>query len=463
MKHFRKTKNRRMKSVEIELSEWVKFNEKQENIPVQEKKEIPERRTANARARKELAGGQGRYSDTAEQMSPKPEETMKKRERKKLREEEERADRIAAEYLEESLRKDHAWETKKVYVLNRKERMEELGQEMEQLKREYRVLAEYHNDIDLLENLPDEGTAKVRETAAVIMRLQRDRKAFQEDTTLLEDGKYMQMSHYTEDMPDVIRKLTADEMYVSKLKNEIDHLEGEKSEQQFESRDVEENQGKMKKLAVACMFALLALFAVFIVLQLEYEADTQIPALLSGIAFAAVTLGVFIRYFNNVNRAKTAEHKLNKIISRQNKAKMKYVNAKNGVDYVYHKYNVHSASELLFQWEQFIMTKNAKENYQRSGNELSYYESRLQRQLEQYRIQDPGIWMSQTEYLADAGEMKKLRGELETKIEQARQKIDACNKAIQKAKDDISLLAIKNPEYAEAIRQLMDDGEEEDL
>lgn len=525
MKQFRKTKNRRMKSVEIELSEWVKFNEKQENIPAkEEKRELSKRRvsgtgrqrmgvqdagadienelvflqTASKRAEHTFEDAAEEIKERKEIKEPKRERTVrirkdlagtheepqeivqeedavlpvKKRERrnvrarqergkeereKKVREKEEREKKEAEEYLEESLRRDHAWETKKDYVLSRKERMETLRQDMEQMKREYRVLAEYHNDIDLLENLPDGGTAKIRDTATVIMRLQKDRKSFQEDKTLLDDGKYMQMSHYTEDMPDVIKKLTSDEMYVSRLKNEIDNLEGEKSEQQFESQDVEQNQGKMKKVAVACMFALLTLFALFIVLQLEFEADTQIAVLLCGILFAALTLGVFIRYFNNVNRAKTAEHKLNKIIVRQNKAKIKYVNAKNGVDYVYKKYNVHSASELLFQWEQFIMTKNARENYQRSGNELSYYEDRLQRQLEQYRIQDPGIWLTQTQYLADEAEMKKLRDELEGKIEQARQKIDTCHKAIQKAKDDVSLLAIKNPDYAEAIRQLMDE------
>lgn len=503
MKQFRKTKNRRMKSVEIELSDWVKFNEKQENIPVQEKRELSKRRVSGAgrerikeqaagtdnnaelekeliflqtarkehmfepkpvqepkkertvRVRKDLAGANGNPSESGPE-SEKPAAPMKKRERRKSRKKEEQEERFSEEYLEESLRRDHAWETKKEYVINRRERMETLKQDMEQMKREYRVLAEYHNDMDLLESLPDDASAKIRDTATVIMRLQRDRKSFQDDKTLLDDGKYMQMSHYTEDMPDVIRRLTSDEMYVSRLKNEIDQLEGEKSEQQFESRDVEENQGRMKKVAVACMFALFALFAVFIVMQLEFEADTQIAVLLCGIAFAAATLGVFIRYFNNVNRAKTAEHRLNKIIARQNKAKIKYVNAKNGVDYVYKKYNVHSAGELLFQWEQFIMTKNARENYQRSGNELSYYEDRLQRLMEQYRIQDPGIWLTQTQYLAEAGEMKKLRGELEEKIEQSRQKIDTCHKAIQKAKDDVSLLAIRNPEYSEAIRILMD-------
>ncbi len=429
MKHFRKSKPKKMKSVEIELSQWVKFNEKQENEEIRVQK------------KKESSG------------------VMKKRERLKAARDQ-RLEKTADSMLDESLKSDSAWETKKEYALGRREKILTTNEEMEQLKKEYRVLAEYHNDINLLKELPDKGAARIKETSTIIVRLQNDRKAFQGDMTKLDDGKYMQMSQYTEDMPDVIKKLTAEEMYVSRLKSEIDRMEGEKGEQHYESKTVEENQDKMKKLSIVCMFSLLILFSLLLVLQLEFEADTQIFTLLCGIAFAMMTLGVFIRYFNNLNRAKTAEHQLNKIIRKQNKVKIKYVNAKNGVDYVYRKYNVHSASELLFQWEQFILTKNARENYQRSGNELTYYGQRLQRLLEEYRIQDSGIWLSQVEYLANPEEMDKLKSELEGKIEEAKKKIENCRKVIQKAKDDISLLAIRNPDYADAIRELTEDVKE---
>lgn len=430
MKRFRKTKSRKMKSVEIELSEWVKFNEKEDSEEIRVQK------------RKEASNG------------------MKKRERLKAARDE-RLEKTADGLLNDDLKRDSAWETKKEYALQRKEKMQMASEEMEQLKKEYRVLAEYHNDINLLKELPEKGFERIKENATIILRLQNDRKAFQEDMTKLDDGRYMQMTEYTEDMPDVIKRLTADELYVSKLKSEIDRMEGEKGEQHYESKSAEESQDKMKKLSIVCMFSLFVLLALLIVLQLQFGADTEIFALLCGIAFAMVTLGVFIRYFNNVNRAKSAEHKLNKIISKQNKVKMKYVNAKNGVDYVYRKYGVHSASELLFQWEQFILTKNARENYQRSGNELSYYSRRLVKALEQFRVADAGIWLNQIEYLASEKELDKLKEELEDKIEQSKRKIENCRKVIQKAKDDISLLAIRNPEYAEAIKELTEDKNDE--
>lgn len=427
MKRFRKSKSRKMKSVEIELAQWVKFNEKSEEEEIKVKNN-----------------------------KTKSESGMKKRKKQREDKVEEQAAQIAEAYLHEDLRRDGAWATKKDYVLGRKEKIIAAAEEMEQLKKEYRVLAEYHNDINLLQELPENGTAKVRETARVIVRLKGDRKAFQDDMIKLDDAKYLQMSQYTEEMPDVIKRLTSDEMYVSGLKSEIDRLEGDKGEQHYESQSVEENQDKMKKLSVFCMFSLLVLFAVLVVLQMQFEADTQIFVLLCGIAFAAVTLWVFVRYFNNVNRAKTVEYQLNKIIKKQNKAKLKYVNAKNGVDYVYRKYGVHSASELLFQWEQFILTKNARENYQRSGNELTYYEQRLQKQLEQYRVQDTAMWVGQAEHLADEGKLLELKKELEAKIEESKKKIENCRKVMAKAKDDISLLAIRNPEYAEAIKELTD-------
>lgn len=431
MRRFRKTKPRKMKSVEIELSKWVKYNEKTEQD------EIPVRKETSAAMQRRQKAKERRQNDDSVQQ--------------------------AEQLLDESLKHDSAWETKKDYVLKRKERIYEASEEMGRIKREYRVLAEYHNDINRLQELPKDAAAKVKDTANVILRLQNDRQSFREDKALLDDAKYIQFSQYTQEMPDVIKKLTADELYLSKQKSEIDRLEGEKGEQQYERQDVEKSQDKMKKVSIFCMFFLLVLFSVLVVLQLQFEADTQVAALLCGIAFIAVTLMVFIRYFNNVSRAKKAGQSLNHIINRQNAAKLKYVNAKNGVDYVYRKYGVHSASELLFQWEQFIMTKNAKENFQRAGNELQYYEERLVRQLEQYRMQDASIWLGQIEYLVDEKQMSQLKKELEEKIEQSKLKIENCRKVMIKLKDEISLLAIKNPAYAEAIRELTDLKEIEEL
>lgn len=436
VKRFRKSKNRKMKSKEIELSEWRKFNEKIE----QEAVTLTEWKETNSDSGKGMVKREKRV--------PKPAQPAER-------------PRPAESRLNNSLKRDGAWETRKQYVLARKERMTAASREMEQYKKEYRVLAEYHNDITMLQELPADAKKRIQETATIVLRLQNDRKAFQDDSTRMDERKFQQMSQYTEDMPDVIKRLTSDEMYMTRLKTEIDHLEGEKGEQQYETKEAETNQGKMKKVSIICMFLLLGLFAAMIVMQLEFRLDVQVFLLLCGIAFAAVTLGVFIRFFNNLNRVKVAEHRLNKIISKQNKVKIKYVNAKNGVDFVYRKYQVHSASELLFQWEQFLVTKAAKENYQRSGDELIYYEDRLEQLLEQYRIQDPPIWMGQMECLADETKLKELKIEIESKIELARRQIEGCQKTKEKAKDEVSLLAIRHPEYADAIRELIEDGEED--
>lgn len=478
MKRFRKTKPRRMKSVEIELSQWVKFNEKseEEKIPVSNQIYREEPVEKSVKKDREEPAKKSVKKDREEPVEKsvkkdkeQPSAGVKKRVRtakkgtssRKIKKRELEEERFAEEFAVETNRRSTAWEAKKDYALSRAERIKSAAEEMELLKQEYRILAEYHNDINLLKDLPEDGMKRIRDNANVIIRLQNDRKAYQDDMTRLDDGKYEQMSMYTEDMPDVIRKLTSDELYVAKLKSEIDRLEGEKGEQQYESKDVVENQGKMKSLTIFFICALLALFGGLLVLQLEFEKDTQVFALISAIVFVIMAIAVFVRHFNNVNRAKRAEHQLNKIIKQQNKIKIQYVNAKNGVDYVYKKYKIHSASELLFQWEQFMVTKNSRENYKRSGNELQYYITRLQKTLEEYRIQDAGIWMNQVEFLADGNKMKQLQIELEGKIEQAKIKIENCRKVMNKAKDDISLLAIRNPEHADAIKELIDTLEDD--
>ena len=460
MNHYRKKRNRKMKSVEIELSEWVKFNEKNSqeaaNIKQQQK---PAEELEFLQPQKEETLTEPPQKHSNEEAAPKviqKRKTSQKQAAQKQPKPKPKPQRSQAQqnYDRAAKQRDSVWETKKEYALVRKEKILEVADQLEQLKKEYKVLAEYHNEINLLEDLPDNGTAKLRETAGMIQKLQEDRKAFHEDLTRLDEGIYLRMNKYTEDMPNVIRKLTEDELYVSKLKAEIDRLEGEKSEQQFEGRAVEKSQGNMKTLSIVCIFTLFFLFSLLIVLQLQFGANMQVATLVCGILFAAVTLGVFIQYFNNVNLAKRTEYQLNKIIKEQNNHKLKYVNAKNGVDYVYQKYNVHSASELLFQWEQFMAMKNARENLQHAENEITYYTDRLQKQLEQYPIQEPEMWLGQIDCLADEEQMNVLKTELKGKIQQSRKKIEGCRKLIQKTRDEISLLAIRNPEYAERIKEI---------
>lgn len=340
------------------------------------------------------------------------------------------------------------------YVLKQKEQMVKAMEDMDVLKQRYHSVTDCLTDMQLIEGLPEDTAREIKQTANVILHLKKERKNFQEDKTKLNDSAYLRMEKNQETMPMTIRKLSDDEVYVSKIKTEIDRLEGEKATFQYERSQVKESHKKNFRIAIAALSVFVILFFLLIALQLLFDTDTQMGVVITGICAVIVTTEVLAKYYNNTYIAQKTEHGLNKVIDKQNKRKAKYINAVKGIEFIYAKYKVHSASELLFQWEQFLVTKSARENYKRAGTEIQYNEERLLRLLKEYQVKDAEIWLEQTEYLADEKEMEFAKAELIRKREDVREEIERKKKDLQRIKDDISLLAIKYPEYAEEITNL---------
>lgn len=395
MRYFRKNKKYKVKSLELELNQLAKLN-KEENI-----------RVMNNREGKRPA-------------------------RSQIKNKEERTD----------------------YVLNLKGQILNTIEDRDCLKQKYRSFTDCLTDIQLVEGLPENASREIRQTANVILHLKKERQNFQEDNTKLSDTAFLKMEKNQETMPKIIRKLSDDEVYASKLKMEIDRLEGDKGALQYERSEVKESHRKNFKLSIAALAVFVALFLFLVALRLLLEIDTEIGVVLTGICATIVTMSVLVRYYNNSYSAQKTEQGLNKVIDKQNKLKAKYINAVKGIEFIYAKYDVHSASELLFQWEQFMVTKSARENYQKAGIEIQYNEERLLRILKEYQIKDAEVWLEQTEYLADEKEMEFAKKELIRKREEVKDEIEINQKEMQRVKDDISLLAIKNPEYAEEIAEL---------
>ena len=140
---------------------------------------------------------------------------------------------------------------------------------------------------------------------------------------------------------------------------------------------------------------------------------------------------------------KLAERSANKAILLLNKVKFKYVNITNAV-IMPEKYHVRRASELNQLWQYYMDAVREREKYQRTNEDLEYFNGRLVRALNQYQLYDAQVWITQAAALIDPREMvevkhglilrrQKLRDRMEYNVEEMKNQREEALKLSSKA------------------------------
>ena len=162
----------------------------------------------------------------------------------------------------------------------------------------------------------------------------------------------------------------------------------------------------------------------FVILQIILEMDFYYWWM--GLIFvtALVVCGLYLKIQNDGSEIATAERNLNRAILLQNKVKIKYVNIENAVDYTCEKYHVRSAKELEDQWQYYLEAVREREKYQRTNEDLEYFNGRLVRVLSKYRLYDAQVWVTQAVALVDPKEMVEVKHSLIERRQKLRGRIE---------------------------------------
>lgn len=320
--------------------------------------------------------------------------------------------------------------TKKIeqYVVERLEQMIELTREIEEEKSEYRIVSSYLSDIQLLENLPEEEHRTIEEIASNVIQLNRARTEFLNSSKKLSDAQFRQMQQEEKEIPAAIKRLTANEMYQDTLKRDMKYLDREKSEWVLRSEYLEHQQKHLKNLLyiVVGMAATAAVLLGF--LQLGFKVNCSVAWMILLFVTALAVCGIFLKIERDESEQSAAGRNINRAIVLQNKVKIKYVNVANAVDYACEKYHVTGAAELNKYWEYYMEAVKEHEKYQRTNEDLEYFNERLVKYLTKYKLYDAQVWVAQALALVDAKEMvevkhslvnrrQKLRGRMEYNLD----------------------------------------------
>lgn len=310
------------------------------------------------------------------------------------------------------------------YVVERLEQMLEVTKELDDEKDEYRMVTSYLNDIQVLEDMPEEERGKITEIATNVVQLNSARTEFLNSAKKLSDAQFAQFEQLEDEMPDAIRRFTANEVYRDTLRKDMKYLDREKSEWILR-KEYLQNQRKWLKNLLYVLIGLAGTVAVvFVILQIILEMDFYYGWM--GLLFvAAVAIcAVCLKIQNDGSEIAASERNRNRAVVLENKIKIKYVNIANAVDYACEKYHVRSATELSQQWEYYMEAVKEREKYQRTNEDLEYFNARLIRELSQYQLYDAKVWVTQAVALVDPKEMVEVKHGLINRRQKLRSRIE---------------------------------------
>lgn len=341
------------------------------------------------------------------------------------------------------------------YVRNCCEQMIEASQESENAKLEYNLITAYLNDMQMIEEMPQEQQTSLRSTVKKILNLEDERETLRKTPRKITERQFNYAQSNAEDIPDILKRMVDNEKYREILKSDMQHLENEKAAQNIRKKDLIQEQQNLKGMSLIAFTTLVAVLILLWVFQELLGSNIQLAYLVVMLAAVLVTFGLFLKLKEADGELKYVEKCLNKAIGLLNHTKIKFVNVENALDYSYDKYNVRSAYELNYIWENYLKEKEERSRYQRTNEDIEFYTEQMVRQLKDYGIQDPQVWSSQMQAIVDKKEMEEIRRRLMVRRQKIRKQLDYNNKIMNDAKNEISSLVENHKQYAREILQIV--------
>lgn len=366
-------------------------------------------------------------------------------------------DDILSPITEDVLSEEDSKDVHKVqhYVLGHCEQIIETAKALEAEKSEYRTVTSYLTDIQIIEELPEQEAAELRDTAASILTLNQSREDYLATSKRLTDSQFAQMQRDQEQVVDAIRTLQANEAYQAAVKRDMNYLEGEKNEWTYYRQELQDEQKFFRKLSCVLFGLAVMALAVILVLKVGFDMDVQLLLTAAGFAIAAAGGFILVKLQNNAGEIRKSEVNINHAISLLNRAKVKYVHVTNAVDYACEKYHVHNSYELNYLWEQYQLAMREKEMFERNSEDLEYFNGRLVRMLQKRNLYDAKIWVNQTTALVDKREMVEIKHELITRRQKIRARIEYDMDVVLEQKEEIENLMKEYHEEIPEVREIL--------
>ncbi len=346
------------------------------------------------------------------------------------------------------------------YVKNCLEKMADATRELENLYFEYGMVTSYLKDMEEIEALPPEESEQLKDCAKRVALLQTSRDDFMGRPRRMSDEKFQHMERIADEVEEGYKKIKETEDYQSLIKQDLNRLDGEKHAYLYRKNELIKMIADTRGMAIICVAALGLCILLLFLLQYFLDMNTKAGYLLTAAAAAVAITFIYVKHVDAKRELRRVENGINRIILLQNKVKIRYVNNTNLLEYLYLKYDVQSSQELEKAWQLYQEEKEEREKYRKAELELDYSQQELLRILKRYQIQDPAIWLNQTEAILEHKEMVEIRHNLIIRRQSLRRRMDYNREVVAgNSQKEIKALVENYPQYAKEIVAIVEEYE----
>lgn len=342
------------------------------------------------------------------------------------------------------------------YITGCLEQMSEAAKEINLLTGEYSLVTAYLTDMEEIEALPGEEREELNIVVRRLVTLEQDRKRYRSKKNRMSDIDYYRIKGLEDEIQDGIKKLSEEERYGELIKKDLQRLDRERHAYEFRRGELEVLLGNLRGMAVIFLTAFVVCILLLLVLQFGFEMSTKVGYLLAVGAVSVAETVLMVKYTDGDRELRVVGSSINKLIQLQNKVKIRYVNNRNLISYLYIKYNTDSAEALDMLWQQYQQEKEERKEYAEAEARLEYFQKQLSARLGNFHIANPERFLGRPEVLLDNREMVEMRHELILRRQSLRKQLDYNNEVAETARKEIMDVVNCYPTYAAEILEMVE-------
>lgn len=332
----------------------------------------------------------------------------------------------------------------------------EASYQLEDLRAEYDMVTSYFEDIQMIEELPQNVRKQVTDIAKKIAFLESETSQFVHMDDRISDENFRMIQGMEKDLTTIFGQLKELEDMDMVIRRDMTNLEGEKNAQEYIQESIEQRQHSLKNFII--IFGTISVLVVLtlVVIGIMTKNNLVIPVLLILLIIAGMAAFSVIIYRRLSYEFKLAEKRENRAISLMNKVKIKYVNNTSTLEYLYAKYHVNSLRELEYLHDQYLIMVDEVRKYQQTTGDLREHTDALSKLLYAHGIKDPDIWTKQSLALIDPREMVEVKHSLNVRRQKLREQLAYNEQLRLDGLKDIREMLKTNPELREQVRREME-------
>ena len=341
------------------------------------------------------------------------------------------------------------------YIRSLVEQVRDASAQMDRLNVEYNEVTAALRDVEELETLPPGEQSALKETAEKLIRLEDERNSYNKAKGLMTEGQYQALERFSDSMPRAYEDIKNAEEQKKFIRDDLKKLDDEKQGYLYRESELKKEIENSRGMVVICLFAAVLCIVMLLVLQFGFGMDTKVGYIIVAFAVAIAVTVIYIKYLDAQKEQKRIIAGINRIILLQNTVKIRYVNNKQLLDYLYMKYNTKSSKELQKIWDAYEEERSKREQNEETERQLNLVTKEFARRLRKYRLSDATAWMHNPIAVINPGEMEELKHSYLIRRQKLRAQMDYNKRLAKEGEKELRQLIEEYPRYAGEVVEML--------